>query len=427
MTDIEAQNQTPEQALSNKLLSEAGAMTQSLSPETTQKQLDAQMDSLISGIEDAADRGEIVGSTGKQYSREDILNHLSVLSSLIEDAKKDGEPISMNVLPRPLRESFSLLVNNEATSRTLQGSIDTAVAILKEERAGVRRPAPNVGDIPFSDKFSRSEVGAAKTIVGLEAMMSGGESLDDEEQEEREQAIENLSEEATSAAGIENPTEHEAAGHFTLGQEVSVRRSGGAMESGWTVDFINKVDGTAIVSSPDKTLEKTYKASELLRLNPIEAPDEQVAHWPSTPEEYDKLLSDLHSKKLKQVLENPAEPFYGDETDRGGINGNAMSQEELQVLLQEAGHAGAGIQPEVQEAVMTQEQKLAEMTQHLSSQDKTLLDDYALAAAAANRAARTGESDNKGYYEAEKAKALNQMSADAHDLATAYFKTKYPE
>ena len=47
--------------------------------------------------------------------------------------------------------------------------------------------------------------------------------------------------------------------------------------------------------------------------------------------------------------------------------------------------------------------------------------------AAANRAARNGESDNKRYYDAEKTKALNQMSADAHDLAAAYFKTKYPE
>lgn len=426
MANIEAQNQTPEQALSGKLLLEAEAMTRSLGSERDQKQLDAQMDSLISGIEGAADRGEITGSTGKQYSREDILNHLSVLSSLIEDAKKDGEPVPMRVLPRPLRESFSLLVNNEATSRALQGSIDIAAAILKEEQAGQRQPAPRVGDIPFSDKFPRSEVGAAKTIVGLEAMMSGGESLDDEEQE-REQTIENLSEEATSAAGIENPTEHEAAGHFTLGQEVSVRRSGGAMESGWTVDFINKVDGTAIVSSPDKTLEKTYKASELLRLNPIEAPAEQAARWPRTHEEYEKLLNDLNDKKLQQALKNSTEPFYGDETDEGGVNGNAMSPKELQELLQEVQKTEVGVQPEIQEAAMTHEQKLAEITQHLSSQDKTLLDSYALAAAAANRAARNGESDNKRYYDAEKTKALNQMSADAYDLAAAYFKTKYPE
>jgi len=312
MTDIESQNPTPEQDLSKKFLTEATDLRDSLTPETSQLVLDAQMDRFISGIEDASQNGELVGSTGKQYSLEEIMERLDVLRSLIDETTKEGQPVPMTVLPVALMDPFRLLLANETTAQTLKGSIDTAVAIFKQEQAGVREPSPSVANIPFSDKFPRkSEVGAAKTIVNLEGIMSGQDVAPKTEayqsterfvdKEAREQIIEDLSEEATNASGIANPIEHESAKHFSPGQEVRVKRSSGELEGGWKVDFVNKQDGTLLLVSPDGRHEKPYKASELLVLNPSGQTNEVPVATPDDMKDDPDLRIDALSARMDDI------------------------------------------------------------------------------------------------------------------------------
>lgn len=332
---------------SEELFAKANDIAVSSQSETDSKQIDAKIDHFISEIEDAADKGEVVGSTGTKYGREELLVRLDVFRSLTKDAEHDSEVRPFSVLPTSLRGPFRLLMKNGVTASSLKESISIATKIYEEEKAGKRRPAPTIDQIPFSDKVPGPGI-SEETVMDQAANVASnmiGEVDGSVENEpiDREEAAEDLAEVAVDQV-VDEPAGSEAPSPWSR-EAAEAARSGPTKEHPHMFGLEDRVLLTTVrigdrevrALTTGQYIDEDGKVQMLL--GPVNMEDARLFEGKSVT----KSLAEIQAASASRVNSAPVDrvppsridstPSYVDNSQETGVNGDAMTQEEFRALL----------------------------------------------------------------------------------------------
>jgi hypothetical protein len=333
---------------SEELFSKANDIVASLESESDPKQIDAKIDHFISEIEDAAEKGEVVGSTGVKYGREELLGRLDTFRSLTEEAEQDSEVRPFSVLPTSLRNSFRLLMKNDVTASSLKESISIAAKIYEEEKAGKRRAAPTVDQIPFSDRVPRSGAGEA-TVMDQAANVASnmiGETQGSVESEpiDRGEVVEDLAEVAVDQVVDEPAANSEMPSPWSL-EAAEAARTGPTKEHPHMFGLEDRVLLTTVrigdrdvrALTTGQYIDEDGKVQMLL--GPVSIEDVQLFEGKHITKSLMEIQATTTPRpSLMPVDRTPSariegRPSYVDGSQEGEINGNAMTQEELRALI----------------------------------------------------------------------------------------------